>query len=156
MRTLALLLFALSLSAQPNVNNYIAYKSTSLSAAAEKVTVQAVAGASKTVRFTTATAYCSVACVVTLSRTGTAATATTLTPTPVTIQTPAATAAAFSSSDAGAGTTLAAYRIAAGASITLDISQMFLPANGAGLNNFSMGTDSITGTASIQINWREE
>jgi hypothetical protein len=152
-KLLALLMVAIPLISQPGVRNYTALKTTSLTAAAEKVTIQQTTGA-RTVRFTTATIYCSVACSPTVSQNGTAATATTLTITPLN-NAPTSTTTAFSSSDAGSGTTLGVYNIPAGGTLTLDISQIFLASGAPTSTNFSIGTDTITGTARIQIKWTE-
>src|SRR5574342_237649 len=101
MRTLLLCVFC-SVSAWGQV--FIATKQTSLSGAAEVITVQQPASNAKTVSFIGAYVDCSVACTITLERDGSAATATTLTP--VALNSGTATATAWSGSDVGAGTVL--------------------------------------------------
>jgi hypothetical protein len=148
-------LVALSTQAQINTPRYVAIKETVLAAAAEKVTVQQPTGASRQVNFTTADVYCSVACQITFQVNGTAATATTLAP--VNLEGgPSPTALAFSGSNVGSGTTLKSYYISAGSTFTFDISQFYLVRSSTGASNFSIGTNSITGTVRIQIEWQEQ
>jgi len=137
-----------------NAPGYVAIKETSLSSAAEKVTVQQPATSPVQVSFSTANVYCSVACDITLTMYGTAATATTLTPTAIGLA-PGAQAVAFSGSNVGTGITIAKYSLGAGATINLDISKLSLARGQGGIQNLSIGTSSITGTARIQIFWTE-
>jgi hypothetical protein len=136
---------------------FAAYKATTLSSAVEAVTVQQPASGSKTVRFEGAYIYCSAACVVTLSVDGTAATTTALTPVALARQaTPATpTATAYHTSNAGSGTTLAAYDIAAGGEKSLEKSGLTLFGDGTA-RNFTLKTNSISGSVRILVFWSEQ
>lgn len=144
---------------------FSAYKSTSLSGAAETVTVQHVASyviggvtySTKPVKFVSAYLYCSVACTVTLERGGTAASSTALAIVNVNPRNPnkqSTTSQAYSSSNVGVGTIINTYTIGAGnfVSIDLSLSQML----GGVADNFTFRTSSITGTAAIQLMWYEQ
>lgn len=135
-------------------NYFIAAKSTSLSAAAEAVTVQQPATGSKSVSFIGGYAYCSAACTITLSVGGTAATTTALTPTSLTQPIATPVTAAFHTSNVGAGTTVAVYDIAAGGSLSLDLTKVNMTGNNTA-RNLTLKTDSITGTARLSIEWSE-
>jgi hypothetical protein len=153
MKTLLSVLVFVSLltGADPS---YIYYKSTSLSGAAEKVTVQQPSSAARNVRFKSASVYCSVACTVTISRDGTAATTTagTVVALSADYRTPKATV--FHTSNAGSGTTLFTQVIAAGATFVFDLVGIELDQSSTA-RNLSIGTDSITGTATIAVKWEE-
>lgn len=156
MKLLLILLGALSCMAQPFDARYTIIKTTSLSGAVEKLTVQQPASGAKRVRFTYASVYCSAACTVTMSRDGTAATGTSLPPVALSGHYAASVATGWHTSDAGAGTTLSpAYAIASGATQTFDLSGIELAGNGT-TTNFSIATNSVTATVRIQIVWREE
>lgn len=146
----ALLVCAVGLAAQ----EYTATKETDLSGAAEVVTVQQPATGAKTVRFVGAYIYCSVACNVTLERTGTAATSTALTRVPVHEDMAAAVATAWSSSNVGVGSVVGKYSIAAGGSTSIPMETMALYGNGTG-KNVTLRTSSITGNVKIIIQWKE-
>jgi hypothetical protein len=135
--------------------NFIATKSTALTATAEVITIQQPASSAKFVRFKGAYVACSVACTVTLERNGTAATSTTLAPVKANPQSAtAATAKAWSASNVGVGTVLSVYPIAAGGSIVIDLSDhVFNAASTA--QNLTLRTNAITGTAYITIQWTE-
>lgn len=138
-------------------------KTTSLSGAAEVITVQHAAPAAgppptsaKTVQFISAYLYCSVACTVTLERNGTAATTTTLAiaavnPKNLNVQT--TTSTAYSSSNVGTGTVVSTYQIVAGGCISLDMTLSQLMSNVA--DNLTFRTNSITGTFQMQLMWYE-
>lgn len=151
----AMALFAYSAYGQPpdTKARYIAEKETSLSSAAEAVTVQQPTSGAKIVVFEGAWVYCSVACTFTLSQNGTAATTTTLATRRVN-KSPASTAVAFSSSNVGAGTTLATYSVAAGATYPILLDTVWLDNNNVA-NNLTIATSSITGTARITIQYTE-
>jgi hypothetical protein len=154
MRNLLLtLLIAWSLTGQTSVTRYQAKKLTTLVAAAEKVTVQQPTNSPVQVQLETADVYCSVACVVTAYQNGSAATTTALTPTFVSGST--GSALAFSSSNVGTGTTLKSFNLPAGATISLSLTDFVLRKGASGGNNFSIGTDSISGDVRIQIQWSE-
>lgn len=133
---------------------YIYTKSSSLSGAAEKVTVQQPAASARNVRFKSASVYCSVACVATLSRDGTAATTTAGTVVALSADYRTAKATVFHTSNAGAGTTIFTQNIAAGATFVFDLSGIELDQSNTA-RNFSVGTDSITGSVVIAIKWEE-
>lgn len=150
---LTLLLSAFALLAQDGKLHYVAHKETSLSSAVEKVTIQQPSTGAKTVTFTGAALYSSVAATFTLSQAGTPATNTALTPTPLN-QAPAATAKAFYSSDVGSGTTVVPYHVAAGQTLPIDLSSFYFAGNGI-TQNLTIASSSVTGTVSIDITWDE-
>lgn len=137
-------------------NRFFVYDNcASLSSAACDVTIQQPASGSKWVSFETAQVYCSVACVVTISRDGTAASTTAATEVSLNGG-PSATAAGFIDSNAGAGTTLNTIRLAAGETVAISLNGLFLEDNDTTTNNLTIQTDAITGNASIYFPWREE
>ena len=152
MRILCLLLL---LAGGLRAADFIAFKSTTLTATPETLTVQQPATGSKSVAFLSAYAYCSVACTVTVSRSGIAATTTAFTPASLSQPTDTPATTAFHTSNVGAGTTLATYSLAAGESLPLDLTSMGMIGDNTA-RNLSIGTDSITGTAKIGIKWREQ
>lgn len=155
-----LLLLSLLLSLQPspaqidgrNLERFSVYKATSLSGAAEIVTIQQLAAAGKLIKVESVDVYCSVACVVTLELDGTAATGTALTPT--TITTGTAVADAFHTSDVGVGTVVSKKHVTAGQTLPINMGYATLP-TGSTANNFTVRTDSITGDVKITIVWTE-
>lgn len=157
MKLVMFALFALSLFGQaPKLPTHFVYKATSLSGAAEKVTVQQVTGGnSASVRFTTATVYCSVACTVYIGQNVSAATTTTLAISSYNAA-PPSRSAAFSSSNGGSITAKPSFTVAAGQTWTFDLSMFLLARNSGSANNLSIGTSSITGDVTIQINWTED
>lgn len=151
-----LLTLLLCLAGLGSAQQYVAYKEAALSAAASVVTVQQPAAtAPRVLRFANATLYCSAACDITLERSGTAATATALTPTPLKPSIPAAKALAFHTSDVGVGTVLNKFSLAAGATLTVDLSAVSFIGTGT-TKNLTLRTSSITGTARIAIQFSEE
>ena len=135
--------------------DFLAFKSTVLSGTAETVTVQQPATGAKSVSFLDGWAYCSVACTVTLSRSGTAATTTALTPVSLSQPTETVATTAFHTSNVGSGTTLATYDLVAGQTISLDLRSLAMIGNNTA-RNLSIGVGSITGTVMIGIKWREQ
>lgn len=133
---------------------YIYYKTTSLSGAAEKVTIQQPSSAARNVRFKSASVYCSVACTVTMSRDGTAATTTAGTVVALSADYRTAKATVFHTSNVGAGTTLFSQVIAAGSTFVFDLNGIELDQSNTA-RNFTIATDSITGTATIAVKWEE-
>lgn len=127
----------------------------SLSAAACDVTVQQPASGSTWVSFEVAQVYCSVACVVTISRDGTAASTTAATEVSLNGGV-TATATAFIDSNAGAGTTIITMELAAGETVAIGLDGLFLEDDDSTANNLTVQTDAITGDASIYVRWREE
>ncbi len=136
------------------LNTFIISKETVLSGSAEVVTVQQPASSARTVQGVAASIYCSVACVIELERDGTAATGTTLTVVDVAGQSTSAAATAWHTSDVGNGTTLSKHTIGAGNTLVLDLNALYLVGAGTA-KNFTLRTDSITGTVQINVMWRE-
>lgn len=135
--------------------NFIATKTTTLSGAAEVITIQQPSSASKKVDLLTAYVDCSVACTVTLERNGNPATSTTLTPQAVNPGEGTVTATAWSSSNVGTGTVLSVISLTAGASVIYDLAGMnFSNKNNRG-ENFTIRTSSITGDVHINVKWSE-
>ena len=156
MKTLLIALaLAAGLSAQnQTVTTYTASKQTSLTAAAEVVTVQQPATGARPVQFVAAYFDCSVACSMTLERNGTAASATSLSINPVFSGSVAATSTAFSSSNVGTGTVLSRFNCAAACSNTLDLTDISFQAGGTA-QNLTLRSSSITGTVTINFKFRE-
>lgn len=139
----------------PNAIRYHANITTVLAGAAEKVTIQSSATATQAV-FESADVYCSAACNVTISQNGTAATTTAFAIVGVNGASTTGAPIAYSSSNVGTGTILGTYTVPAGATLSLDMTEFIIPANAGTAANLSIGTDSITGTARIQIRWRKD
>lgn len=157
MKLTLLLLTASMLLGQRNFDSRFALlKTSALIAAAEKLTIQQPVSSSKRVRMLSCTVYCSVACTATLSRDGTAATTTTLAPVPISGYSAATSVSGYHTSNVGAGTTISIpFEVAAGGTMVLDLTGIDLVGDGTA-KNFSVATNSITGTAKIQLIWREE
>ncbi len=157
---IGLLAFAEMLGAQApqlatNPTHY-AYKATSLTSAAETITIQQVtAGHSNAAQFTTASVQCSVACDIYIGQNTTAATTTALSITPYNTN-PPSRSVAFSSSNVGSITGKPAYSCAAACLIVFNINMFRLSANAGSGNNFSIGTSAITGDVKIKIDWLEQ
>jgi hypothetical protein len=131
-------------------------KTTSLTAAAEVLTVQHTVNTNRTVAFKNAYLYCSVACTVTLERNGTAASSTANTivnDNPANTFAQTTTASAFNTSNVGTGTVVNVYQIGAGGFLSLDLSNFILPAGVA--DNLTLRSNSITGTVQFQLTWVE-
>lgn len=152
--SIAVLMALLAAGQSRDQYNYIATKATTLSNAAEVVTIQQPASGSRTVHFHGAYVSSSVACAITVERDGTAATATALTAVPFNSTTPAAKATPFSGSDVGTGTVIGRYDIAAGGSVSIDLSDKQLFGDGTS-KNLSIRTSSISGDVKIDITWGE-
>lgn len=152
---IALLLWCATIAhAQVQPSTFSAYKSTSLSGAAETLTIQkAVATVSRNFQFLSATMYCSVACTIELETAGTVASGTALTPTPLRFGT-AAVAEAYHTSNVGNGTTISEYVLAAGEQKSIGLNAVYW-AGSSGLKNLTLRTDSITGTVKLGIVWSE-
>ncbi len=153
-RLLLLLAIALPLAAQ--TPTYTATQTTSLSSAAEVITIQAPGAANtrptKLITLAGVSVYCSVACTVTIERDGTAATTTALTPASLDYHFPVALATTYHSSNVGTGTVLSSYAIAAMATAVIDLSSKQLLSGG---DNLTLRTSSITGTVVINLQWTE-
>lgn len=135
-------------------NRYEAIHTIS-SGTGEAITVQQPASPAASVQFEIAVIYCSAACTAALSQNGTGATATTLATTPLN-GAPISTATAWSGSNVSGGTSLYTYNIAAGATLTLDLTKLIL-GKGAGINqNFTITTSAAASTkTSTMIQWIE-
>ncbi len=131
-------------------NRYLVYKQTSLTTAAETITVQQPTTGAKIVVFEQATLYASVATDFTLSTNGTAATTTTLAVTPFN-KGPAAKMLAFSASNTNTPTqTFQTYSVPAAGILVIDLSKYYMD-NGATVQNLTITTSSVTGTVRIGI-----
>jgi hypothetical protein len=134
------------------------YRTASLSAAAEVVTIHAPTGPSSTgmkVYLVGASVYCSVACTVTLEQAGTAPTTTANAVVQLGQNANHVSAAnAYHTSNVGAGTVISTLDLAAGETKGIDLTGITLPYIGA-TSNFTLRTSAITGTAKILIKWRQ-
>jgi hypothetical protein len=148
---LAFLLFPVLAYAQVA---FVAQKTTSLSGAAEVITIQQPASNSKNVELKSAYIDCSVACTVTLERNGNPASTTETTVVAVNPGEGTATAKAYYSSNVGTGTVVSVSTLAAGSFLVFDLSGMTFTRTNQGLN-FTLRTSSITGTVNITIKWTE-
>lgn len=149
MKTLLAVLLAVSATAQTR-GTFSYEKETSLSGAAETVTIHLPLASSRTVQFVGATVYCSVACTFTLTRDGTAPTNTAGTAVAVNSG-GSAGAVPYHTSNVGAGTQIKKYNVAAGEEKSIDLQDKGLTAGG----NLTITTSSITGTARVYFQWRE-
>ena len=144
----------------PVVGVYTVSKTTSLSGAAEIITVQGVsansanatAATANLIAFQSASVTCSAACTFTVERDGTPATTTSQVPTGIDAQYPASTATAYNTSNVGSGTVLSAYQLPAAGTITLNLMGKTIRTGGS---NFSIRTNSITATVNINIQYAE-
>ena len=133
---------------------YTASKETTLSGAAETVTIQQPATNSRqNFFFDGAAVYCSVDCTVIIERSGTAVMTTAFTPAPLNPGTVAAKAQALHTSNVGAGTAVGKYWIAAGSEKVIQLRGLRLRANTR--DNLTIKTNSITGTVRILVKWAE-
>ncbi len=137
---------------------YVAQKSTSLTSAAEVITVQQPSSGSKLVEFKSAQVDCSVACSVTVERDGVGnpATSTTLVPRNINPNETTAKATAWSSSNVGVGSVLNIATLAAGSFVVFDLNGIYLPVSNNPGNNFTIRTSAITGSVNITIKWTEK
>ena len=128
---------------------------TATSATSDVVTVQQVAGGTKTVFFERAWVYCSAACSFTLEQNGTAATATALAISQLN-QSPPSAVSAYRGSNVGTGVYVSnPYQVAAGATYLLDLSYIFLNQTGGTATNMSIRVASASGTIETTIQWNE-
>jgi hypothetical protein len=145
-----ILMLVLSTVAWCSKGTYTAVKKTTLSSAAEVVTVQLPVDSTRTVKFDRATVYCSVECEVSIERDGTAATTTSLTVAKVNSGADAG-AVAFSASNVGEGTVISTQVIPAGYTVPFPLDGITLEKG----QNLTIRTSSITGTAIINVKWTE-
>lgn len=159
MKTLILILLAaIPLMAQQNVNYVASTGNVSLISTATAATLQQPTTNSKPVSFPSSTdggappvgasVYCSVACVATVSRNGTAASATAGTVVNVNPTEPPALITFYTASNTTPGTTLAVFNVGAGATQGIDLSALKLGAGG-NLINLTISIASVTGTVNI-------
>lgn len=148
---IALLVAALAIAQGPR-GNYTYQKSTSLSGAAETVTIHLPSSAgSRTVKFVGASVYCSVACTATLARDGTAPTTTAGTVVKLNSTDSTASAVPYHTSNVGAGTTIKTYTIPAASEIPIEFDLKGLKLG----ENVTLSTNSITGDVRIFFQWQE-
>lgn len=156
---LILTLWAASLVAQQLQHQYLVEHEAALVAAPAVTTVQIPANTARWVVFRAAYVWCSVDCTITVERDGTAATATSLTvkklnPAASWVATPSAVA--FHSSDAGAGTVVSPkIYITANSQQVIDLSKFVFEAGRGAVQNLTIRTTSITGTARTAITFEE-
>lgn len=151
---LALFCILLAISAAGALSatdTYVVVRKSSLSSAAEAITVQLPSGTTRTVAFRGASVDCSVACEVTIERDGTAATTTALSVAKVNGTSPASAASAYRSSNVGAGTEIGRQSVAAGGKLVLDLTNKGLLAG----ENLTIKTNSISGDVIVNIEWTE-
>lgn len=154
------LLFTAFLVGQPSpnlVSKFTTSKTTALTAAAEVLTVQHTATVSKNAAMVSAYGYCSVACTITLERNGTVATTTANTinnVNPAIANASTSTSTAYNTSNVGTGTVLNTYQLAAGSWVSIDLSDIVLPASIA--DNITLRTNSISGTVQLMFLWVEK
>lgn len=147
-----ILLLALSLLAQGPRGNYTYQKSTSLSSAAETVTIHLPSSAgSRTVKFVGISIYCSVACTATLARDGTAPTTTAGTVVKLNSTDATASAVPYHTSNVGAGTTIKTYTVPAASEIPIEFDLKGLKLG----ENVTLSTNSISGDVRIFFQWQE-
>lgn len=131
-------------------------KTTSLTSAAEVLTVQHLATAKRSITFLTGYAYCSSDCTITLERSGTAATTTSNTIVnlnPNNTFSQGTSAQAFNTSNVGVGTVINTYNLTGGSFISIDLTYFQLSSGLA--DNLTLRGNSITGTQTLQLTWKE-
>jgi len=151
MKLALLLLFSTIAFAQSSKGTFGYEKETSLSGAAETVTLHLPTGSTRTAKLVGATVYCSVVCTATLKRDGTAPTTTAGTAVKLNTASDAASVVPYHTSNVGTSTAIKIYNIAAGEEKVIDLSDKGLLA----AENVTLVTSSITGTARIYFQWRE-
>lgn len=144
-------------SGQPAARRYSATTGdVSLSSAGTKFTIQQPATNANSVQLEAATAYCSVACDLTMAQNGTAASTTAGT---VNLLLPfgvPALATVWTASNVGSGTAAGGIlHLAATEKITIDLSKISMGNTGTA-TNYTFVISSITGTANITVFWSEK
>lgn len=134
--------------------SYSVVKTTTLSGAAEVITVQQPSSGSTTVRAVGAYIDSTVAIDITIERNGSAASATSLTIANVNPGDATPRATAWSGSNVGVGTIISKATIPAGGSQLFDLTRIIMAGNGIN-KNFTLRTSSITGTVNIIIVYTE-
>lgn len=153
MKRLLLILLACCVPSFAASETYIYLREVTLSSSTDKLTIQQPATVIRGVEFVGGSIYCSVACTVTMDRTGTAATTTAATPTKLNSISSASSVSIYTASNAGTGTTITKFVIAAGQTLPIDLRETWISAaNG----NINFTTSSITGDVKIFLMWREQ
>lgn len=156
---LSLTLWATVMVAQQLQHQYLVEHEAVLAASSAATTVQVPANTARWVVFRAAYVWCSVDCTVTVERDGTAATATALAvkklnPAASWVATPSSVA--FRSSDVGAGTVVSPkIYIAANSQEVIDLSKFVFESGRGTVQNLTIRTTSITGTARTAITFEE-
>lgn len=133
---------------------FTAAKQTSLTATAEVVTIQQSTTGAKTVNFSGAYFDCSVACTVTLERSGSLATSTTLAIKELNHEGATSTLTAWSSSNSSGGNVIGNYNCGGECHMSIDLSKIvFTRANTN--DNLTIRSSAITGTFSVVFLWSE-
>lgn len=133
---------------------YSYYKESSLSSAAEVVTIQSKASTSRRILFDGAYVFCSASCTFTVEKGG--ASATTTAGSVIPINTSVVTSAvAFHTSNVGEGTALAKYPLAAGEGLPVDLKGVVLPSGAGAARNLTIRTSSMSGTVRVVVVWEE-
>jgi hypothetical protein len=135
--------------------NYTASDTEAPSGAAAVSTIQVPGSGlpSVTIRACAVSISSTVALSFTLERSGTIASTTILAPAPTNLEAPTAVTKAFKTSNVGAGTVLSQFQLAAGATIVLDLTKVYLVLGG---DNITIRTSSVTGTVNINWQWFEQ
>ena len=156
---LSLLLWATLMVAQQLQHHYVVEHEAVLAAAPAVTTVQVPANTARWVVFREAYVWCSVDCTVTVERDGTAATATSLpvkklNPGATWVATPSSTA--FRTSDVGAGTVVSPkIYVTANTQQVIDLAKFVFESGRDAVQNLTIRTTSITGTARTAITFEE-
>lgn len=129
-----------------------------LSGATTAFTLQQATTGTKRVQLESASVYCSVACEVSQAENGTAATATAGTANCIQPCGPAATATAWTASNVGNGTSVgsAPLPVPAAGVLVLDLSKVFFSKTSTSATNYTISTNSISGTVIITFIWSEQ
>lgn len=137
----------------PASESYSYFREVTLSASTDRLTVQQPTTVIRTANFVGASIYCSVACTITMDRSGGIATSTAAIPTKVNPPAAAPTIVVFTASNGSAGTTINKYVLSAGQTLPIDLSAISLDVTNS---NLSFTTSSITGDVKIFLMWREQ
>lgn len=132
------------------------YRVSTLSTAAQVLTVQHPATANKTLKFLSGYMYCSVSCTITLERSGTAATSTAATIVnlnPASTNKKATTAQAYRTSNVGTGTVIWTYQLPATGVLTIDLQEFQI--NSSTADNFTLRSNAVTGDVALGLTWQE-
>jgi len=162
-RIFCLLALILAAGLSLRADEYTLSDTEVLSGTATAITIQQTASVNTNVKVVGVYVYCSVACTVTLERSGTAATTTLTAPVATSPGYAATTLTGYINSNVGAGTVVGqagGYPVAAGSYLAL----RFLGADGSSsvnlrrgaADNFTVKVAAISGTAKLLIDYRQE